>query len=268
MARGERRIRRAVEVLGGRLLPAQGSRVMAFFANGSDALLSAIEMQRRVADLPPHSGFPLAVRVGLCAGHHAREGRFFPISGDNPAASLSIAAMPGRILLSVPKRAGHFPWRQMAAERVSDLALNCGNRQLGIFEVAWQVQDRSILHQALANLGMGNDQLIVSFGISQWVLDMTRPIIRLGRHPDADVAVHDLRCSRQHATIERRLDRIVLVDRSTNGTFVRLGDHDEIWVRHRAFELAGSGQLSLGASSAEPGAAIVKFQVDRRAILA
>jgi predicted component of type VI protein secretion system len=113
---------------------------------------------------------------------------------------------------------------------------------------------------------MGNEQLLVSCGNTRLVLDMNRPLIRLGRDPEADLAVRDRRCSRQHASIERRLDRIVLVDRSTNGTFVRLDDNVEIWVRHREFQLSGSGQLSLGVSSAEPGAEIVTFQVERRAI--
>ena len=138
VGRCENRIKRAVESHGGSLVDFSGNKVMAFFNDSVDALQSAIEMQRRISALPPYSGIPLSVRVGVCTGHQAQEERYFPSEGLNPAHSLSAIADPAHILLSIPKRVKRFPWLQLARERVPDMALSCGNRQLNVFRVAWQ----------------------------------------------------------------------------------------------------------------------------------
>lgn len=258
--RCEKRIRRAVESHGGRLVDRSGNKLMAFFANDAEALQSAIEMQQRIAELPPHSGYPLGVRVGLCTGHLVREQRYFPGAGANPAASLSAVAMPGHILLSVPKRATLFPWLQLAANSVPDLVLNCGQRRLGVFQLDGQQPAPVALRLALAEPGDGAGRLCVRYKTLEMVLDETQPLTRIGRHPDCDLVIRDTRCSRDHGTIERRLDRFVFVDRSTNGTFITLEGKAELHVHRRELALLGRGQLSLGAPASAGGVEQVHFE--------
>lgn len=257
--RCEKRIRRAVESHGGRLVDRSGNKLMAFFANDIEALQSAIEMQQRVAELPPHSGYPLGVRVGLCTGHQVREQSYFPGSGANPAASLSAVAMPGHILLSVPKRATLFPWLQLAANCVPDLVLNCGQRRLGVFQLDGQQPAPVALRLALAEPGGGAGRLCVRHKNVEMVLDETQPLTRIGRHPDCDLIIFDDRCSRDHGTIERRLDRFVFVDRSMNGTYISLEGKAEVHVHRRELALLGRGVLSLGAPASAGGVAQVQF---------
>lgn len=255
-----KRIRRSVETHGGRLVNLGASKQMAYFSNGANAFKSAIEIHHRVADLPPHSGFPLAVAVGLCAGHLAREGRYFPPAGDNPAASLSAAAQPGRILLSVPRRARLFPWLEKAGERVSDVILTCGKRRLGVFQVPALAPQQAALSLALSYIGDGAGRLHLRFRGSEMVLDENQPITRIGRLPESDVMVRTPRCSRQHGRIERRLDRFVFVDQSTNGTYVTLEKQGEVLVHRQEMLLFGRGQLSFGAPASAAGAEILRFQ--------
>lgn len=258
--RCEKRIRRAVEGHGGRLVERSGSKLMAFFANDATALQSAIEMQQRIAELPPHSGYPLGVRVGLCTGHLVREQCYFPGAGANPAASLSSAAMPGHILLSVPKRATLFPWLQLAANSVPDLLLNCGQRRLGVFQLDAQQPAPVALRLALADPGEGAGRLSVRYKTVELVLDETQPLTRIGRHPDCDLVIRDARCSRDHGTIERRLDRFVFVDRSTNGTFITLDGKAEVHVHRRELQLLGRGLFCLGAPASASGVEPVHFE--------
>lgn len=258
--RCEKRIRRVVETHGGRLVDRSGSKLMAFFANDAEALQSAIEMQQRIAELPPHSGYPLGVRVGLCTGHQLREQRYFPGAGANPAASLSTAAMPGHILLSVPKRATLFPWLQLAANSVPDLLVNCGQRRLGVFQLDGQQPAPVALRLALAEPGIGAGQLCVRHRNVEMVLDETQPLTRIGRNPDCDLIIHDARCSRDHGTIERRLDRFVFVDRSMNGTYISLDGKAEVRVHRQELALLGRGVLSLGAPASANGVAQVHFE--------
>lgn len=258
--RCERRIRRAVERHGGALIERANGEVMAFFNDGADALQSAIDLQHRVADLPAYAGVPMAVRVGICSGHQSTEARYFPEEGANPAASLAEIADPAHILLSIPRREKSFPWSQLAAASVPDLALNCGKRALGIFQVDWQKHDPLVLKTALVQLGNAGAQLRVRYKGRDLVLDSSRPGLTIGRQIGCDLTLRNTLCSRLHGTIERRLDRFVYVDRSTNGTYVTLEDQIEFFVRKKELLLFGHGQLSLGAPSSTKGVEIVYFQ--------
>jgi class 3 adenylate cyclase len=255
-----KRIRRSVETHGGRLVDYQGSKQMAFFGNGSEAFKAAIEIHHRVADLPPHSGFPLTLGVGLCAGHQAREGRYFPADGDNPAARLSAVAQPGRIMISVPRRAKLFPWLELAGNRVPEVALNCGKRRLGVFQVHSQEAAQMAACLAMADAGDGAGRLCLRFQGVEQVLDESQPITRIGRLPDSDVIVRSARCSREHARIERRLDRFVYIDNSTNGTFVTHEKQAEVLVHRKEILLFGRGMLSFGGPALSKGAEVLRFQ--------
>ena len=260
VGRCEKRIQRSVESHGGDLIRRQSGGLMAFFNNNLDALQSAIEMQQRVLALPPSSGIPLGVRVGICTGHEAKEERYFPSQGPNPAVSLSAATDSGQILLSVPKRAKVFDWLQLYLEGVPDLALNCGKRRLGVFDVGWQERDPVALRLALSQFGRTAGQLFVHHHGNTLLLDETRPVTSIGRLPSSDMVMRDSRCSRIHGTIERRLDRFVFVDRSTNGTFIKFDGQAEILVHRKELSLFGSGLMCFGAPASASGVEQLQFQ--------
>ena len=261
IARCEKRIRRAVEGCGGYLIDVPSGKLMAFFPDSVDALQAAIDMQRRVADLPPCSGVPLTIRVGVCTGHQLKEERYFPSDGANPAISLSAVADPGHILLSIPKRVKRFPWLGLAANRVPDLSLNCGNRQLGVFQVAWQEREPLALRMALAQLWKKVDGLQVRYRDKEIILNELQPNLKIGRESDCDLSIHDKRCSRHHGTIERRADQFFYVDRSSNGTYVANDGQKEVFVHRKEIPLSGCGHLSLGVPSTAKDVELVQFQV-------
>jgi predicted component of type VI protein secretion system len=71
------------------------------------------------------------------------------------------------------------------------------------------------------------------------------PLI-LGAADDAQLTVHRTFTSKNHAYIERRKDDFVLVDHSTNGTFVQTEDEQITFLRRAEMRLWGSGWISLG----------------------
>jgi predicted component of type VI protein secretion system len=52
--------------------------------------------------------------------------------------------------------------------------------------------------------------------------------------------------SRLHARIERRRDKFVLVDQSSNGTFVTIEGDSEIQLRREEIVLRGRGRATFG----------------------
>jgi hypothetical protein len=52
--------------------------------------------------------------------------------------------------------------------------------------------------------------------------------------------------SRYHSKIEHRRGKFIITDQSTNGTFVRTSEGQDIFLRREEFTLFGSGYISLG----------------------
>ncbi len=82
--------------------------------------------------------------------------------------------------------------------------------------------------------------------------------VELGSCPELGFIVDGHFASRRHASVERRNQYYVLVDHSTNGTYVQTEDEQVTFLRRREFRLWGSGWLALG-EPLSPGSAI-RFQ--------
>src|SRR5947199_214490 len=70
--------------------------------------------------------------------------------------------------------------------------------------------------------------------------------LTLGRDLQCDMVIGDRMASRMHARIERRRDKFVLVDQSSNGTYVTVDGEKEILVRREELVLRGRGQICFG----------------------
>ena len=78
------------------------------------------------------------------------------------------------------------------------------------------------------------------------VIDESRPQIAIGRADENDVVVRGNLISRIHARIEMSRGKFLLIDQSTNGTFVNSLDGEESFVRRDSMQLKGVGLIGLG----------------------
>jgi len=69
---------------------------------------------------------------------------------------------------------------------------------------------------------------------------------RIGRDPRCELALSRPFASRMHARIVARRHSLILVDESSNGTFVRLEDETVVYVHRRSKRLWGQGFMSFG----------------------
>jgi adenylate cyclase len=88
-----------------------------------------------------------------------------------------------------------------------------------------------------------------------------KEVITIGRGEDCGVVVADDNASRHHCTIERRKDKFVLVDLSTNGTYVTVEGEKEVLLQREEFVLRKHGSITFGTPlvAAADG---VEFDVD------
>jgi hypothetical protein len=67
-----------------------------------------------------------------------------------------------------------------------------------------------------------------------------------GRGSGCDLRLHTRFASREHVRFECRDGTFLIIDQSTNGTYLIPAEGQEIHLRGEAFTLRGSGQISLG----------------------
>jgi predicted component of type VI protein secretion system len=64
-----------------------------------------------------------------------------------------------------------------------------------------------------------------------------------------------------HARIERRRDKFVLADQSSNGTYVAIDGEPEVQLRREEIILRGRGNISFGHSRGDGAGECVEFAV-------
>ena len=263
-----KRIERSVDAFGGRVVKAGSDEVMAVFDTVDAAIHAAIEMQQRVADLPPVSGVKTAIRVGISCGNTDVFGQSIDEEAAREAALLAGLAKPAQILACGKIRESMSP---SFAPQVNDLgsALAARSGELGtVLEIVnpCVLAANSEVAEADATLTpdaapSGTGCLRLCYRGETVLLNEGKSIIRMGRDSASDLVIHDRRASRHHATIERRGNQVVLIDKSTNGTYVMIDGLPEHFVKRGECILRGKGRILFAASSADPEADCAEFEL-------
>lgn len=85
-------------------------------------------------------------------------------------------------------------------------------------------------------------------------------IFSLGRSKDCDIVVSDRLSSRKHARIVYRKGKFVLIDHSTNGTFIKMNGQSEIClVEQEQLPLTGTGIIALGNTTSNSADNVIHF---------
>lgn len=253
-----KRMERAVEGFSGRLVKVVGDEVMAVFDTADEAFQAAVEMQERVADLPPVSGVKLAIRVGFAYGLVSESDGSVAGETVSVAAHLTGLATPGRVLASLAAQNALSPVLKNATR---DLGLSASNGQfpsMNIFELVTP-ESSGLPMKASDRPALSSGSFYLRYVGETIMLNDAKPVINMGRSAESDVVVRDRRGSRNHARIEQRGERVVLIDTSTNGTFVTFDGKPEFFIRREECILQGRGVICFAASASSVDADCAQF---------
>lgn len=255
------RMERATVSQKGRVVKTIGDEIMAVFDTVDEGLHAAVEMEQRIDALPPVSGVKMAVRIGLHWGSALEENG--DIFGDtvNTASRLAGLAKGGQILTSAETLAAssHHPFD---SREIDDLAVKGKDVSVRVLEVIWQENAELTMKSAsLAPAAPADTRLRLRHGGQELVLGAERPLATLGRDTHCDIVVLDTRASRNHGRIERRRDKFVLVDQSTNGTYVTVLGEPECSVKREESVLRSRGRISFGHSFTDDSGEFLEFEL-------
>jgi class 3 adenylate cyclase len=251
-------IRASSEEHAGRVVRTIGDGALVVFPYAANGAYAAIDMQLRVATERTPRGEALAIRVGLHFGPVVDDGS--DVFGDavNLASRLSDLAKAGETLVSASTVEVFPPSLRARARNQNAYTVKGKSEDIGILELVWQDSESDLT--SLASLPtMSRAYLRLRHADLDRLLDSATPVVTIGRDPGNDIVIGDRAASRRHARIERRRDKFVLIDQSSNGTYCTIAGDQEILLRREELVLRGRGCVSFGHPYADDPAEILEF---------
>jgi class 3 adenylate cyclase len=245
---------------GGTVVKTIGDEVFASFPGAGPAVDAARALNRSFAETPPLlNGMPrpVALSAGLHCGPVIRDGT--DIFGDtvNVASRMVSLAKPGQILATEEVVSALPPQEEEIARLIDITRVKGKAEEIRVHEIVWEQAALTMVVDTsgvLEDLGM---KMTVRCGDTAVTVDPARPLLTLGRDEENHVVYPGIRASRRHARIEYRRGKYVLVDGSTNGTWLAEQGRTPIFLKRDEAPLYERGRIGLGETpDAADGGAI------------
>ena len=236
----------------GRVVETIGDEIMCAFTDPDCALSAACEIQE---SLQRDRKWGLDVRVGLhCGLTSVANGHPF---GDtvNVAARVVALAKAGQIMLTDQAYRSLSEAGKSRTRFFRDVYIKGKRTPYTIYQALWDVDDHTLMVEC--NVGKPVERRSPVSRVSLRYRDVETLIeegseLLLGRGEQCGLRINSETASRIHAIVKCHGGRLILTDRSTNGTFVktmsgkRSADNLELFFHHDEWSTACSGVLSLG----------------------
>ena len=177
-----------------------------------------------------------------------RSERDHDVFGDtvNVAARVTALARPAQILAPKPCVEALPGYMQSGIRTLGAFGVRGKEQPLDLCEILWDISaDLTVMHGGPTHSTPSAAALMIAYRGQNWQVARDGHVT-LGRAVDNDVVVDCPRASRTHARIEGRPAGFVLIDLSSNGTFVANTTGREIILRREELLLQGEGSIGPG----------------------
>ncbi|MGB0133324.1 adenylate/guanylate cyclase domain-containing protein [Dokdonella sp.] len=246
---------------GGKLIKTIGDEIMCTFPSAVQGLLASTDMQRRMKSDIAFVQDNIGIRIGLHHGEALVEET--DVFGDavNVAARMAALAKRDQIVatattaMNITNAAG-VRVRSIGTARVAGKLL-----PIEIVDVMWQedVSHVTTVQRVVQFAKAKRVVLTLRFLGREFQIDELADPFTLGREESHSLTIESDWVSRDHAMIEWKRGHFILSDRSTNGTWVKIGN-EELLVHRDAFHLRRSGTISLGQAHAAADGNLLLFE--------
>ena len=245
-------LKKVTEAVGGQVIKTLGDEVMCVFQTADDAAVAAIDMQNAVARLPATAGTRIGIRVGINFGPMLK--RDNDVFGDavNLGARLAGVAQKDQIITSRETVEALSPALRETCRQLYSIQVKGKEKEVELCELMWQPNKEAttMVTRTQRPLHPRNPVLRLRYAGQEIVLNAARSSLTLGRDESSELVINDAQASRAHCHIERRMDKFVLADHSTNGTYITVESDRETLLQREEFLLFGHGWIAFGQSRA------------------
>ena len=245
-------MKEATHQFGGTVIKTIGDEIMATFPTVDEAMEAATQMQSRIST--GDDEIQVSIRIGCHYGPVVQEQNDIFGAAVHTANRMTSQAKAKQIIISGSTVERMGPEWQAQTRQIDVATVRGRIDEVALFEVLWQPDEATSMLPTIDwdSKTKSATRLRLTFRDSSVVVDERRKGINMGRADDNDLVVKGNLISRIHARIEMRRGKFVLIDQSTNGTFLENAQGEETFIRRDSTELTGEGIIGLGRV-AKPG---------------
>jgi adenylate cyclase len=243
----------------GESLRTYGDEMMCAFVSADDAVVAAATMHQ-VIDARPSAKWGQLESIGLYiridTGTVIRVGNKLFGDAVNSAAKMKTLAKPGQTLLSETTLIYLSEENKRLTRFVGKLPIKGKTGTFDIFEYIHEEEDATLVMEFPTLVKPSNEVMELTHADALLIVDEERSTISIGRLPANDLVLKYAGVSRMHAKVEHRRGKFVLIDASSNGTYIYMTNRDTVYLKHDELQLYGEGIICPGrtATPNSPGA--------------
>ena len=242
----------------GTVIKTIGDEVMSTFSTVDDAMSAAAQMQGRITadqeQATDKERIPVSIRIGCHFGPVEQEQNDIFGAAVHTANRMTSQAKARQIVISGATVEQMGPeWK--AQTRQIDVATVRGRiDEVALYELLWQPDEATSMVPTIEWESKTKNATKLTLSFRETTVEVTdmKKNVNMGRADDNDLVVKGNLISRIHARVEKRRGKFILIDQSTNGTFLQNVEGDETFIRRDSTELVGEGIIGLGRV-AKPG---------------
>jgi len=250
----------------GHVIKTIGDEVMSSFPTADDAANAAIEIQKKTEIADSETGRKLEIRIGMHFGTAIMKDNDLFGDSVNTAARMGGIAKAGQII-TTEYLVSTLDEKKKAAARLFDTAKVKGKEEeLKIFQIDWEEEGNVTKFASsddISKITNAKGTILLKFAGEERFYtdsDFKSPVV-IGRDASCNIAINAGYASRAHVNLEYRRGKFVLVDHSTNGTYVQFKGQDEIFIRREELPLLGDGVFNLGEVISEETPGQISFTI-------
>jgi len=236
----------------GKLVKTIGDEILVYFSDIDMAVFAAKAIQEAMEDDRSPETVGISIRIGMQYGSTILEND--DVFGDtvNVAARISSMAKARQILctqeIAFMVKNAELSNNMRPYDR---LRVKGRNEHLDVYLFGWE-EEEDLTNMATASSFTNPARYDQAQNLTLTHTDKTYVIPKdttsyiLGRGKDCELIVKGDLISRYHSKIEHRRGKFIITDQSTNGTFLRTAEGQDIFLRREEITVFGSGYISLG----------------------
>jgi class 3 adenylate cyclase len=242
----------------GTVIKTIGDEVMSTFPTVEEAMGAAVMMQARIsADTKQADRITVSIRIGCHFGPVVQEQNDIFGAAVHTANRMTSQAKARQIVISGGTVEHMSPELKKQTRQIDVATVRGKLDEVALYEFLWNPEEATSMLPTIEweNQDRKASKLELSFRDQTIEVSDKRKNVIMGRAEDNDLVIKGNLISRIHAKVEMRRGKFMLIDQSTNGTFVLNLLGEETFVRRDSKEISGEGTIGLGRAE-EPGTSL------------
>ena len=255
-------MKEATHQFNGTVIKTIGDEVMSTFPTVEDAMGAAVMMQSRISadNKQEDDRIAVSIRIGCHFGPVVQEQNDIFGAAVHTANRMTSQAKARQIVISGETVAQMDADLQKQTRQIDVATVRGKLDEVALYEFLWNPEEATSMLPTIEweNQERKASRLQLTFRDQKVEVTDKRKSVIMGRAEDNDLVIKGNLISRIHAKVEMRRGKFILVDQSTNGTFVQNLQGEENFVRRDSAEISGEGTIGLGRAE-EPGASLAIY---------